>query len=251
MRTYQYTVHRDGPALWPEHKSLTEIQKLRATTPELIWEGTYQGNPTPAGGYTFKRIYWTGKNRYHFNDGSLRNQVLARYQSWDTAEEETETAAYSACITGEILTNYHLVIRHVYRKKLTFDALPADIESQARLWNDDGKLQAVIIEYKSSGKQAFQTLRATAPDWLRSLLFDYRVSDDKPTRAGAAAVWCNNDTVLLPHPGPDVTWLMDFEDELFTFPQSTFKDQVDAFSQLILFVENYLAAAWHAKGGKP
>lgn len=250
MQTYQYTVHRHGPALWPEHRPLAEILKLRGTTPELVWEGTYQGNPTPAGGYTFKRGYWAGKNRYHDGDGSLKSQVLARYQSWDTAEEETETAAYSACVTGEILANYHLAIRHVYRKRLTFDALPADIESQARLWNGDGKLQNVIIEYKSSGKSAFQTLRASAPEWLRGLLFDFRVTDSKEARAGAAAVWCRNDTVELPHPGPDVPWLMDFEDELFTFPQSTFKDQVDAFSQLILFVENYLAAAFHAKGGK-
>ena len=53
--------------------------------------------------------------------------------------------------------------------------------------------------------------------------------------------------VLLPHPGAGAVWLMDFEDELFSFPQSAFLDQVDAFSQLVLFVENYLAEGWAAR----
>ena len=55
--------------------------------------------------------------------------------------------------------------------------------------------------------------------------------------------------VLLPQPGPEAVWLMDFEDELFNFPQGRFADQVDAFSQLILYVENYLAEGWRARGG--
>jgi hypothetical protein len=46
-----------------------------------------------------------------------------------------------------------------------------------------------------------------------------------------------------------VPWLLDFETELFTFPLSAFKDQVDALAQLILFVENLLAEGWRARGG--
>ena len=57
--------------------------------------------------------------------------------------------------------------------------------------------------------------------------------------------------VLLPHPGPTAPWLLDFEDELMSFPQSTYADQVDAFSQLILFAENYLAAGYAAIAGRP
>jgi hypothetical protein len=55
--------------------------------------------------------------------------------------------------------------------------------------------------------------------------------------------------VMLPHPGPDAPWLLDFEDELYSFPQSAFADQADAFSQLVLFCEHYLAAGWRASGG--
>lgn len=247
MRTYRRVIHRSGPALWPEQKPLAEVLKLKATTPALIWEGTYQGNPTPAGGYTFRREFWSGRNRYS-SEADFRGQVVMRVQSWDTAEEAGETNAWTVCVTGEILRDYRLVVRDVYRERMTFDVLPATITSMARQWNRDGRLRQVVIEDKSSGKSARQTLAAAGPEWLRELLAAYRPSGSKETRAGAASVWCANGMVLLPHPGPDAPWLMDLEDELFSFPQSAFADQVDAFSQLVLFCENYLSEGWRARG---
>lgn len=256
MRHYSAVVHRESElidgqpmaALWPGHKPLAEVLKLRDTTPALIWEGTYQGSPTPAGGYTFRREWWSGQNRY--TSDVPAGKIIARFQSWDTAEETKETSAYTVGITGDIIDNYRLVIRDVYRERLTFDVLPQSIESLARQWVADGRLRGVVIEDKSSGKSANQTLRATSPEWLRELLSPYQPRGSKEARAGAAAVWCRNGMVLLPHPGPGAPWLMDFEDELFSFPQSAFLDQVDAFSQLILFVENYLAEGWAAKQGR-
>lgn len=248
MRTFRVVLHHNGPALWPEHKPLAEVLKLRATTPSLIWEGTYQGNPTPAGGYTFRRDFWSGENRYS-SEAEFRGRVVMRVQSWDTAEEVGESNAWSVCVTGEILSDYRLVVREVYRERLTFDVLPATIQSLARRWNADGRLRAVVIEDKSSGKSARQTLAATSEEWLRELLAAYRPTGSKEMRAGAASVWCANGMVLLPHPGEGAPWLMDFEDEMFSFPQSAFADQVDAFSQLVLYCENYLSAGWEARRG--
>lgn len=248
MKTYRALVHADGPALWPEHKPLAEILKLQATTPALIWEGTYQGNPTPAGGYTFRREWWSGENRYEA--GTFVGKVLARFQSWDTAEETKEGSAFTVCVTGEIIDDFRLVIRDVYRERLTFDVLPQTIESVARTHNGDGRLRFIVVEDKSSGKAANQTLRATSPEWLREKLSPYQPVGSKEHRAGAAAVWCRNGMVLLPHPGPGAVWLMDFEDELFAFPQATYADQTDAFSQLVLFTENYLAEGWAARQGR-
>lgn len=248
MRTYETTIHRNGPALWPEHKPLTEILKLRDTTPELVWASTYQGNPTPAGGYTFRREFWSGQNRYH--PGELAGRVIARYQSWDTAEETKESSAWSVGITGEILDDYRLAIVDVYRERMTFDVLPATIESVARRWDFDGRLRHIAVEDKSSGKQANQTLRATSPDWLRRMISPFQPVGSKEHRAAQAAVWCRNGMVLLPHPGPDAPWLMDFEDELFVFPQGTYADQADAFSQLVLFMENFLSEGYAARQGR-
>jgi hypothetical protein len=45
--------------------------------------------------------------------------------------------------------------------------------------------------------------------------------------------------------------LLEYEDELFTAPLSEFMDQVDATSQLILWVERLLAEGLHSRGNKP
>ena len=46
--------------------------------------------------------------------------------------------------------------------------------------------------------------------------------------------------VVLPPYTASYPWLLDFEDELLSFPNSEYADQIDAFNQLILYAEPYL-----------
>jgi phage terminase large subunit-like protein len=260
------TLHTNGPALWPEHKPLTEVTRLRDNTPELVWQGTYQGSPTPAGGYTYKRAWWTD-NRYHMRDhwqlpwipqaGNTRSDVvLGTYQSWDTAYKEGETDAYTAMVQGDLMADYRLRVTFAWRDRLGMDSLPDEIKARAISANlgdkPGGKLRGVVIEDKGSGISALQTLKATAPPWLRPLLVGYNPgNNDKVARGGQAAVYCRNRSVLLPHPSPEVAWLLDLEDELFTFPQSAFMDYADAFSQLVIYLEHLLAGGYMAREETP
>ncbi len=239
-------VHDQGPALWPEYKPLAEVLKLQATTPALIWESTYQGHPTPAGGAVFRRDWWNGQNRYAADGWA--GKTVARFQSWDFAEKDREVNDYSVCVTADILADYRMVVRHVYRDRLTFDVVPQTVISLARQWNREGLLRNVVIEDKSSGTPAYQTVKATAEGWLRELLIAYQPMGGKVERANAASVWCANGMVWLPQPGEAAPWLMDFEDELYSFPQGTHDDQVDALSQVIIFCEHLLATGWRSRG---
>ncbi|MCP5019882.1 MAG: hypothetical protein GY938_32045 [Ketobacter sp.] len=250
MQTHKYLIHSDGPLLWPGHQDLDEVLKIKATTPLLIWAGTYLGNPTPSGGYTFKRTWWADKNRYDYDDKAWSNQCVGRWISWDTAEEAKETSAYSAYVVGELTPDYRMCIRRVKLDRIEFPALPGIIEQVAERHNRDGKLKACIVEYKSSGVQAMQTLLAVAPDWLKALMVSFSPTISKEQRGQQAAVWCKNGSVLLPHPSDSNPWLMDFEDHLFDFPQSSIKDDADAFNQLIMYTENLLAAGWHTRQPK-
>lgn len=250
MITRKVVLHHNGPALWPEHKPLPEVLELKETTPESVWEGTYQGNPTPPEGTVFKRAWWSGKNRFDAGDISLVNACVARWISWDTGMKDEETNAYTAAVVGELWRDYRLALRLVWRDRLQFPELPPKIESLAREFNRDGKLRGIIIEDKASGISALQTLRSTSDPWLAALLIAFQPPGDKVTRAQQAAVHCINGSVMLPYPGDDVPWLIDFEDELFDFPGSAFKDQVDALSQLILYTENLLAAGFEARKGR-
>ena len=244
---HRYLLHTNGPALWPDHKPLAEVLELRDTTPETVWEATYQGHPTPPGGVVFRREWW----RQPDSRFSERAAAVGRFISWDTGLKDKLTNAFSVGIVGELLPDYRLAIVEVRRARLTFPDLPEAIRSQAARWNEDGLLRQVIIEDKASGTSAYQTLTASASDpWLAPLLFPFEPSGDKTQRAQQAAVWCKNGCVLLPQPSAATPWLLDFEDELFTFPGSTWMDQVDALSQLILFLELILAEGYRARQGR-
>lgn len=245
-QTYRYLLHRNGPALWAEHKPLVEVLELQATTPPAIWEGTYQGNPTAPGGVIFKRKWWRN-NRYDAADKGIQNLVIARWISWDTAMKDEEENAYTACNVGELMPDYRLNLREVFRERLEFPDLPDMIDRFTRRYNVDGKLRGVIIEDKASGTSAYQTLMASAKQAIRRILIAFQPVGDKEQRAQQASVWCKNGSVLLPMPSAAVPWLADFEDEILTFPNSKFKDQVDSFCQLILYVENLLAEGWRAR----
>lgn len=250
--THRVLLHRDGPALWPAHKSLAEILELQATTPENIWSAVYQGSPTAPGGTIFKRSWWRGKNRYDSSPENLQtmqSKCIGRYISWDTAFKDTNDAAYTAAVVGELQPNYQMATREVYRERLEFPELPVVMDRLTQRYAADGKLRGVLIEDKASGTSAYQTLRSSTATKVASLLVPFQPVGDKDTRANQAAVWCKNDCVLLPEPSEQVPWLADFEDELFAIPTSTFRDQADAFAQLIIYTENVLAEGWHARGG--
>lgn len=242
-QAYRYVLHSHGPALWPTHKREQEVLELRATTPNDVWEATYQGNPTPPGGAIFKRSWWAAPgSRY---DASMRHPCVARWLSFDTGLKAKESSDYTACVAAELWSDYRLALTLVYRDKLTFDDLPDTILRLARQMNGDGLLRGVLIEDKVSGTSAYQTLTsATAEPWIAALVQPFIPQGDKVVRAKQASVWCSNGSVLLPIPSASVPWLLDFEDELFTFPGGIHDDQVDAFDQVILYTENLLAEGW-------
>ncbi len=135
---------------------------------------------------------------------------------------------------------------------MQFPDLPAAIERVAREWRGvkpyaDQLLRAVIIEDRASGTSAYQTLSAVAEPWLADVLVSFSPSGSKEERAQQAAVWAKLDMVLLPHPSPSVPWLLDFEGEVFDFPDTLFKDQTDAFSQVLIYTEHLLAAGYQAR----
>lgn len=242
-------LHELGPALWPDHKPIEEVLQLQAMTPPQEWEGTYQGNPSAEGGTVFKQEWWAlGRNRYDFDDASISSNVISRFLSFDTAHEKGETAAFTAIVVAELLKNYQLVIRRVQRKRLTHPELIEEAQRVIPRWMKDGKLRGIIIEDKDSGTALLQSLAATADEAIVNLLVAYNPRVDKVRRADMASVHCRNGMVLLPHPSMSVDWLYDFEEEVYAFPGTAFKDQVDAFSQLIIWLEHFLSEGY--RGGQ-
>jgi predicted phage terminase large subunit-like protein len=185
--------------------------------------------------------------RFDATDPAHGHRCVARWLSWDTAFTDTEGAAYTACVVGELTPDYRLFIREVWRDRVTFPSLMAKLHALAAHYNTDGKLQGIIIESKASGISAAQTLVETAEPWLSRLVLPFAPEGSKEHRAELAAVWCLQGCVWLPEPSASVPWLRAFEDELWSFPSSQNSDQVDSFSQLLLHVSRRLTQGREAR----
>lgn len=188
------------------------------------------------------------QQRYDITDEAMAKAVIARFLSYDTASKDKDTNAYSACVVGELLGDYRLRIRYVWRERLLMPELVARIEQDAVAWDTDEKLHEVIIEDRASGIGAYQTLMASGSVRLRAALRAFNPTTSKEERFGTAGVWVANQSVILPSPSPASPWLMPLESELFE--ESEFVDQRDAVAQLILFKEPYLSQGWRARQGQ-
>lgn len=238
-----------GELLWPDRFGEKENSAARANLGEKGYAGQYSQLPMPPGGAIYLADWWRGKNRIEL-DWS-RSRVCARYLSWDTAMKDGEENDHSAMLVVEILMDGRALAREVVWGKWSFPRLAEEIVFQAERWNTDGLLRGIVIEDKASGISALQTLRQSAPAWLSGLLAGFSPGGlSKSARARQASLWCERGMVLLPQPGEDCGWLHDFEQQLYAFPGARTKDAVDAFGQVILFLEHLLAGWWQAKAGK-
>ena len=224
-------------------QSLAELDDItRRQLEEGLWV-------TDASARPFDREWWRGQNRYA--PGSPLHRIVGRYHSYDTATTAGQHSAFTALIVGEVTTDYRLLIREVWQDKLMVPYLAEKVREKATAGNRDGKLEAVIIEDMSSGTGVVQTL-SLGDDWLAERLIPFKPKNygDKVQRAQQAALWCKRGCVLLPQPTAEMPWLHEFEKQIFGFPDVEYKDQVDAFSQLVIFLEHILAEGWRARDGR-
>ena len=93
----------------------------------------------------------------------------------------------------------------------------------------------------------------TSEDWINELIVPVNVpaGDGKEARARAATIFIEQGCILLP-PNDAVSypWLLPFLDEITKFPATKYKDQMDAFSQLINQLDSSLTEGLKFRGGK-
>lgn len=225
--------------LWKEQFDEAAIEDLKSQLSELGVAGQLQQRPTPVAGNIFKKDWFY--SRY------LNTSVVGRWISWDTALSVSEEAARSSCVVAELTEDYRLFIREVYYDKLDFPALEAKVKEYAKKYRYE--LRGVIIESKASGISILQTLAQSADPWLAELLVPFTPTVDKITRAFNASLWCEKGCVMLPPPAEEFPWLFNFEEEIFSFPNSKYKDSTDAFNQVVLYLENYLSEGYRTRIG--
>ncbi|MGK2898832.1 MAG: terminase large subunit domain-containing protein [Burkholderiaceae bacterium] len=242
-RSFIPALLQDNPHLDREdyERTLSELDPItRAQLLEGRWVRDTSAQP-------FRREWFTRRNRYTPGDTDLMRKTVARYISWDTAFKDKDDSAYTAAVVVELTADYRLAVVEVWRAKLQFPDLIPAMEAVTERHNRDGKLRGIIVEDRASGVSALQTLAAAGTSATADMLVPFEPKGSKVERAQQAAVWAKLDTIMLPSPSGAVPWLADFEAELFTFPLGADKDQVDAFDQIVLYLEHMLAAGHHAR----
>jgi phage terminase large subunit-like protein len=235
----------DNPHLDQAEYALS-LAELDPITRQQLLDGLWVVDPTRR---PFRRSWWRQQNRYDALAEVPPVHIVGRWLSWDTAFKDKETSAYTARGVFELMPDYRLRLRAVWRDKLIFPDLVPVMERDALQWMGDGKLRGILIEDRASGTSAYQTLRTSAPPDLAALLIPFQPQGSKTERASQAAVWCRLGCVQLPEPSAAAPWLLDFESELFAAPDGQYMDQVDMFSQAVLFLEHLLGQGYHARNG--
>jgi predicted phage terminase large subunit-like protein len=228
---------KEGELLWESRFPKKEMEELKSTLGERAVAGQLQQRPGALTGNTFQKKWF--ETRYD------PNNFIARYISWDTASTANESSAYSACVVGDLLPDYRLFVRYVFRKKMEFPELVYSVEEIANTYKHN--LRGVLIESKSSGMSLIQTLKKSSDQKLAKLLIPFNPPSGKETRGEQISIWCENGSVLFPPPTDNYSWLYDFEEEFFMFPNSKYKDMTDSLIQLLFHVEPLLSAGLRAR----
>jgi len=227
------------------------LQELDEITRRQLLDGEWVADEA---GRPFKSEWWDNKNRYSIHDTRQSNTVIGRWIFFDTAFKSGATNDYSVGSVIELLPDYRIRLRHVWRDKIDSAFLPDKIEEMAYQWNHDEKLQGIVIEDKGSGTTAIQTMRRTSPAWMAGMVFEFTPYGKKSYRARVSTIHCVRGCVLLPHPDETLGWYKDTIDatdgELFLFEDDEsheYDDFADTFTMAIIYLENYITQGYHAR----
>jgi predicted phage terminase large subunit-like protein len=216
----QYMESARGPG------QVHDWEAVRISTP-TTWASLYQGRPSPAEGVLLKRQFWQRYDapRYTLQpDGTFlvlgADEVI---QSWDMSFKDLKGSDF---VVGQVWarTGIDAYLLAQVRGRMSFTATVAAVRKMTRDWP---QARAKLVEDKANGTAVINHLQTEI-----SGLIAVQVSDGKYARAVAVQPHVESGHVYLP--GDNLAaWVQGFVDECATFPNSTFDDQVDAFTQAV------------------
>lgn len=206
-----------GRLLQPERHGPEELARLLREMGERDYQAQYNQAPLPPGGALFKRS-WIQR----YDEPLDLDLYEGVFQSWDTAYDIAETNDYSVCTTwGIIRGEFHLL--DVFRKRLEFPDLQRALIQLRKKWRP----LEVVLEGIGSGKSLYQNINIPGETlWLRTL----KPVSSKEHRASQQTIKFEQGLVRLP---TKAEWLVEFEDELLSFPNGKHDDQVDSAVQFL------------------
>lgn len=231
----------EGELMFPDRFSEETVTQLEKTMGEYAAAGQLQQRPAPAGGGILKTSHfqlWPSNM-----DLPVIDYVV---QALDPAYTEKTTGDPSAFQAWGVFTHKGrrgAILLDCWAEHLGYPQLRAKLVEE---WHSiygktdsrkGKKADALLIEQKASGQSLIQDLRqANLP------AVPYLPTTDKVSRAHQAAPILELDILWIPEsrndPGKPVTWARAFLKELEQFPNGEHDDQVDAFTQTMIYLRD-------------
>lgn len=216
-------IRHPGSPLHGDRESLETLAIIKANMSEYQFYSQYQQSPVPLGGGMIKKDWLQ-----YYDAHELPESFEMIVQSWDTASKVNNFSDFSVGITLA-LKNKKIYVLDIKRERMDFPSLRRAAIAAYQQY----KPNTILIEDASSGTQLVQDLKEHDIYCVKPI----RPEGDKKSRLFAQASVFDSGKVYLP---TNERWVDDFIHELTAFPSGKFDDQVDAMSQALTYIREYL-----------
>lgn len=221
-----------GEALFPERYSVDVLDQIKRTLGSYWWHALYQQKPAPDDGAIFKQSwfrYFNIEDDYyilHTPEGDKRFAISSTWilQTCDPAATEKETSDFFVLSTWAVTPDNDLLLLDIFRERAETVKHEQIMKSAYQKWKP--KFQGV--ENKTYGLNIIQKGVANGLP-IKPLAAD----TDKVSRARPMSARYETGSVYHRQNTP---WLVDFEDEMISFPNGRYDDQVDTASYAYLSI---------------
>lgn len=217
-----------GEPLNPARRGRDAIAKLQATMDPFNFAGQYQQEPYPEGGGIFEQEWW---QHYSLADVPPLDQAEVLIQSWDLAFKDTKGSDF---VVGQVwgLWGTDMFLLDQVRGRLSFTATQDAIDRMSRKWPE---ARVRLIEDKANGPAVMDALGKKYP------MIPIEPRGSKTARARAVTGAIRAGQVHIPH-ADDATWVRGFIKEATAFPRGKHDDQVDAATQAIDYLDQFVGS---------
>jgi predicted phage terminase large subunit-like protein len=212
---------QEGEALCPELYSREVLLERKNEVGPTVWATSYQQSPDLGQDAVFQRGWFQ-----YYDAEKLPAEWRYRLISLDTALKTGSKNSYSVATVWGVHENKFYVLG-VLRGRWQFPELKSQVLEVAERF----KPNVILIEEASSGGPLIAELKVGCPFGIKPI----SPGTDKYSRASAVSVVVSTGRVYLPNKAP---WVDDFVNELCSFPNSAFDDQVDSFSQALDYLRS-------------
>lgn len=221
-----------GELLHPDRENMDVVMGIKNSMGENAFAAQYQQDPCPPEGGIIKESWLK-----YYEDAAINSRLQPKHVfiSWDTANKTGDNNAYSVGCVILMTNNYKFYLIDIIRGKWDtpqlFDKI-IEVYNEYKYNQQAGNYVKLLIEDKASGEFLIPMLgKARDRIGRRIEIVPIKPTIDKISRAKALGVMIEKGNLLFPQ--KDEAWWQNCKKELLGFPNTKYKDQVDAMSQCI------------------